>query len=597
MRVDLLPKSAWVLGALLVLPSAGAWAGSLAGTVVDDAGAPVAGARIQAFDILLRAEETETDEQGRWRLEDLAAGTWRVRAVPDWSDDLVTRWHPSEQDFCDGTALVLPSGGTQGDIRLVLEPGARIRGRLVDSTGAPVAGQVVWALGVDEATDALIDRPTLTGLDGSFVVRGLDTPRSGPGVWTLYTSIEGFPDQYLGGAYRADDASPVVTPFQEMADLDDWVLQDGILVSGSALGPDGPLVGATVHVYAGGQVVTVETTADGSYEAIGLPPGDVLPWVSAEGHGVTYFPDHDRATEYAGRVEDEGGVLEVPPLVAPREARLQVALVDPEDATPIAGLSALLYNSDQTVGRGDRVGDDGVLTIDRLHSGTYRLYVWGEDAGHADDWVRGADGEPLPLVLDGPGDAPLLELGLPRAGTVNGQVRTEDGSPLPGAIVALRRAGDGALAATTTDRQGRYIIGGLAAGSWTAQAGFEPLCPGDPGAVTTYLGPTVNPSWQQELRLEPGERLEDQDFWLPVDADRDRMGDDWESAQGLDPTRNDAAEDPDGDGYDNLTEYQLGTDPNAASAASAGCGTCTGSGGAAGVLLLPLALLRRRGGR
>lgn len=45
------------------------------------------------------------------------------------------------------------------------------------------------------------------------------------------------------------------------------------------------------------------------------------------------------------------------------------------------------------------------------------------------------------------------------------------------------------------------------------------------------------------------------------DQDGDQMDDDWERANGLDPTRNDAGEDPDEDGLTNLREYQLDTNP------------------------------------
>jgi len=48
---------------------------------------------------------------------------------------------------------------------------------------------------------------------------------------------------------------------------------------------------------------------------------------------------------------------------------------------------------------------------------------------------------------------------------------------------------------------------------------------------------------------------------LDNDQDNDGMPDDWEVQNGLDPNRNDAAEDADGDGLTNLREYQLGTNP------------------------------------
>ena len=47
-----------------------------------------------------------------------------------------------------------------------------------------------------------------------------------------------------------------------------------------------------------------------------------------------------------------------------------------------------------------------------------------------------------------------------------------------------------------------------------------------------------------------------------VDSDGDGLPDDWEKKYGLDVTRNDADEDPDGDGFTNAEEYAAGTDPS-----------------------------------
>lgn len=50
-------------------------------------------------------------------------------------------------------------------------------------------------------------------------------------------------------------------------------------------------------------------------------------------------------------------------------------------------------------------------------------------------------------------------------------------------------------------------------------------------------------------------------FTTAVDTDMDNMPDYWENLNGLDPTINDAEQDPDNDGFTNLEEYCLETDP------------------------------------
>lgn len=59
-------------------------------------------------------------------------------------------------------------------------------------------------------------------------------------------------------------------------------------------------------------------------------------------------------------------------------------------------------------------------------------------------------------------------------------------------------------------------------------------------------------------------RVEDTSTCVAIferDADQDKMPDSWESQYGLDTTINDAHEDKDGDGIDNLSEYRNGTPP------------------------------------
>jgi hypothetical protein len=74
--------------------------------------------------------------------------------------------------------------------------------------------------------------------------------------------------------------------------------------------------------------------------------------------------------------------------------------------------------------------------------------------------------------------------------------------------------------------------------------------------VILEVGAGDGPGAEQVIELEIG-------F---IDGDDDAMADAWEALVGLDPGRDDASEDPDGDGRDNLDEFVDDTDPLVAEA-------------------------------
>ena len=67
---------------------------------------------------------------------------------------------------------------------------------------------------------------------------------------------------------------------------------------------------------------------------------------------------------------------------------------------------------------------------------------------------------------------PAGDLPAPTA-SVSGQVRDESGAPIPGAVITVTAAARGAISRTTTGRDGRFEIGGLARGRY-AVIGEQP---------------------------------------------------------------------------------------------------------------------------
>ncbi len=166
----------------------------LAGRVLDDAGDPVAGARLRRLDLGAKdaagtsergAVLATTDGQGSFRVTGLASGPWALGVSSDEHPEQIER------------GLTERPGEIVSGLEFRLEPGAEIRGRV---RGAPEATLgALWVRAVPERGEGAIPLtgsgagpPFLEGLprlarcaeDGGFVVRGVG--RGSSQVLTLH---------------------------------------------------------------------------------------------------------------------------------------------------------------------------------------------------------------------------------------------------------------------------------------------------------------------------------------------------------------------------------------------------------------------------
>jgi hypothetical protein len=548
-----------ILALFLLAPAA--FAGSLNGRVTGPAGDPIEGALVYAINPMLGAARSTTDGDGVYDHIGLPDGAYRVWVVPADGDIHVPRHFPASANYCDGT-LVTVSGSTT-DVDLVLPVGERLNGRVLDLDGLPIAGVRLRAQSAMNSAS----RDGWSEADGQFHIRGLE-----PGEdWAVQAAISGHPIQWWGDAYTVDESIRVAPSAEE--DMGDWVLLDGIAVSGSILGPHGPVEGATVRVYSSSQLSQEESESDGSYLVAGLPPGEVTAWASADGLAVTYFPDADRPTEFVEAWE-EGAWLEGMDLHLPTEATVTVGLSGTAPLTDgdLSGLSIILYNDSHTVGRGAQTDSEGNASFGGLHGGRYEVFVYGGDAGHADDWFRDEGGEIAVIDLEPEHDNGTIEVALKPAHTLQGRVIDEAGAPIGGATIIITPHGDddtghsndGSLFVETTKYTGDFAVVGVPEGQWDVRVQVSPHCPTDPGFVRVHWPNEVDPRMADTLTIGGTAPIPPMQFTLPTDNDHDAMGDRWERRFDLDPTSDDAHEDPDKDGLNNLTEYRLRTHPHQA---------------------------------
>lgn len=571
---------------LLLAAFSPALAASLEGHILSDGGDPLAGVTVVAYDERLNYGTATSTNDGSWSIRQLPAGRYRVRAMPDDGSPYAGRFYPSEWDYCSSEPLELVDGATLDGIDIALPEGGQLGGRLVDLSGSPIVGATVQAQGLDDRT-ALGTREAVTDADGAFVIEGLDADPDAPTDWRCLVRADGFPDQWFGATYDKDEADAFAVALGGApTDVGTQALLDGIRVSGTVYGPDGAVDGGQAYVYASSQVLTADIGADGVYVADGLPPGDVLSWATVDGLATTYWPDADRPTSDRVPASDEGADVGGVDLDLPAETVLTVQFTG--EGGDLAEVSALLYNDAHTVGRGGPVDADGRIVIDGLWPGTYDLYVYGADGGFADGY--GFEG----LTL---GSSDTVEVPLALAASVSGRLTDDAGEGVYGAYVYAYPASDPDHSYTAvSDADGAYVLTGLPADHYTVRASYVNYCPADRGYVTVWWQDALTEDWAAPIQLALGQAQEGVDLHLPDDDDHDAMGDAWEVANGLDPTHDDATADADGDGFTNLEEYQLGTDPTGGGAELGGCGGCASTPDARvgwGALLAMAAVLRR----
>lgn len=477
----------------------------LTGRVTDPAGRALAGAAVW-----LRRETDQLD--GRWghgpSTRTGADGTFAISGLMPSLDGGIgldvcaAGFIPEEVEL-----RTLPTE----EIAIVLQPGGRITGRVVDPDGTPVAGAQIYTLRDGQSGGCVInDRPcdwdedsTTSDAEGRFVLEPL--------LAATYTLRVHAPD-LLPGDVEDVHAGPA-----ETIEGLQITLQRGELLSGTVTGPGGtPVAGAAVSVadwWSQGV-----TGADGRYRLTAIPQGSWSIEIAAEGFEpaaveMEILPGENRLDtrldaeppapkpvlrEIRGQVVDLGGrpvagarvsagrtrtltdaagVFSLRVLdgesywVSAEKDGLESPLEDVQvDGAPVEGLKLrLLPEAALTVRVLGLEPEDlaslrvGTAWGDRFSSfaslgrdGTWRLahLFPGTKTIRAETAGRWAAAEVT--IAEGRREA-VLDLRFPPVREVRGWVVDAEGRPLPRAAV-LFRVGDDTLAAADTRADGSYTV-------------------------------------------------------------------------------------------------------------------------------------------
>lgn len=334
------------------------WPGhGLSGRVLDDDDAPIAGALVlgmkpnqawspQSAPLYFRST---TDEEGRYALDAVPSGELAVWAAPPGGI-------PAQV-----AVLTVPDLDTF-DVHLRL--GGVLRGQVTEQeSGEPIPDIEVRATGW--ATNSQRVGVAVTDAEGRYVID---------------TMLEGIVNQVTVDRPGWLVVHERGTPWQQIAlqhgteTVHDLVMRKGAVATGVVRGPDGPLAGAGITLYAseagrGWTTRTAKTDASGRYRIEGLDTGPALIQVSAPGHAQPGFPANyweamnNRALppEWALDVPSEGEVVKDVELV---RGGVATGVVKGPDDEPVAGASVSAWGGNRSVSA--KTDAEGAFSLEGL---------------------------------------------------------------------------------------------------------------------------------------------------------------------------------------------------------------------------------------
>jgi len=445
---------------------------TLAGRTVDEAGAPLAGVRIEApgrswtvtatrgqilADGLSSFYRTASGEDGRFALPGLppGSGTASFRAV----GRLEKRMFTGKTVMADGRLDL-------GDV--VLESGVALAGRVLDANGTPLAGAEIWASAEAHPAqmtegDVILDdlnalrkakkswRATC-GEDGAFMIRGLPAGR-----YFAFAQAPGF--EPACSALMVAGAEPIDVVLSAAATLAVAVVDDET---------SAPLAGAEVtacRVAKPGEPHTQQVlevlSGDAARAAGGAGTEGVFLVRPAGPIGTAVLasaPGHQVVTQMVDGLS--AGKSRALTLRLRSEEPAMGRVVDASGA-PVQSADVTVYPlPGNSFGREKRVLQTdaaGSYTLSGVSAGAWRLTARAPDGASSQKPVE------VTLPLQPPGPLPDLVLGA--TGTVSGRVVDRAGRPVPGARVSLNdEATQKSWLTAVADRDGAFVVSGVAPG-------------------------------------------------------------------------------------------------------------------------------------